>query len=118
MAVERSEGTQMNLGRLGGERREGKGEEEREEREEKEEKEERLVNLDIFRVKIQSIFLITHSPILSIKMDNTLTYIYSITNVRTERVVVWCTFPTLYEMRAERTTPSAPVLTSLTVPSL
>ena len=71
MAVERSEGTQMNLGRLGGERREGKGEEEREEREEKEEKEERLVNLDIFRVKIQSIFIITHSPILSIKMDNT-----------------------------------------------
>ena len=29
MAVERSEGTQMNLGRMGGERREEKGEEER-----------------------------------------------------------------------------------------
>ena len=41
MAVERSEGTQMNLGRMGGERREEKGEEEREEREGKEERRER-----------------------------------------------------------------------------
>ena len=64
MAVERSEEAQMNLGRLGGERREERGEEEREEREE------RLVNLDIFRVKIQSRYLIIHSPIWTIKMDN------------------------------------------------
>ena len=47
MAVERSEGTQMNLGRMGGERRDEKGEE-------REGREERLVNLDIFRVKIQN----------------------------------------------------------------
>ena len=51
MAVERSEEAKMNLGRLGGERREERGEE-------REEREERLVNLDIFRVKIQSRYLI------------------------------------------------------------
>ena len=48
MAVERSEGTQMNLGRLGGERREGKREEDREEREEEEEKEEKVSELGHF----------------------------------------------------------------------
>ena len=55
MAVERSEGTQMNLGRMGREeRREGRGGERGERGERGEEREERLVNLDIFRVKIQN----------------------------------------------------------------